>query len=176
MVLLVGCVYQVIALSEKEADLWEYEYDLQQNITEGQIDFIKGESIFSKEYELTPESLGVSVVEEKEVKYLPREERKAYYKKLVEQYDWHHGVALAIIHHESQYGYHKFLHNPEGHRGCNGSYGPMQMACLHIGNYGLTWDNIYDPEANVRAGYLLWKERGFKPWGVCWDGKVRCWL
>ena len=120
-----------------------------------------------------------SKLEEVPVKSLPREERKAYYKKLVEQYDWHHGVALAIIREESQYGHKDWLYNPEGHNGCRGSYGPGQIACLHIGNYGLTWDNVYDPEANVRAMYLLWKEQGFKPWGVCHiqNGvrKVRCW-
>lgn len=121
-----------------------------------------------------------SKLEEVPVKNLPREERKAHYKKLVEQYDWHHGVALAIIREESQYGHKDWLYNPEGHNGCRGSYGPGQMACLHIGSYGLTWDNVYDPEANVHAMYLLWKEQGFHPWGPCHDTKqaprkVRCW-
>ncbi len=95
---------------------------------------------------------------------------------IVAQYDWHYEVAMAVMREESSYNPNAI--NREGHRGCNGSYGLYQVACVHFGKYGINWDNWNDPEVNIRAAYLIYKEQGFRPWGVCVppNQKVVCWL
>ena len=104
---------------------------------------------------------------------------KEHYKSLVEQYDWHHGVAMAVMREESHYN--PRAYNPERHNGCNGSFGLMQVACIHIGKYGVEhYTELYDPETNIRVAHEIWKESSWRPWGVCHiqNGvrKVRCWL
>ncbi len=105
-------------------------------------------------------------------------EGKEYYRHLIEQYNWNTDVAWAVMREESNFNPNAV--NTEGHRGCNGSYGLMQIACVHFGKYGINWDNWDNPEVNIHAAYLIWKDQGWKPWGVCHyqNGvrKVRCWL
>ena len=96
------------------------------------------------------------------------------YRYLIEQYNWNYNVAYAVMREESRF-------NPEAinyedkHRGCSGSYGLMQLGCVHFGKYGLAHDNWHIPEVNIRTAYLLYKEFGWKIWGPCTNGKVRCW-
>lgn len=116
-------------------------------------------------------------IEPQVLKSTTAKEKKDYYY-LVEQYEWNTDVAKAIIKEESKGN--PDAYNPEWHKTCQGSYGLMQMACVHIGKYGLTWENIEDPEINVEAAYQLWKEQGWNPWGVCHSFKgqpprVKCW-
>ena len=104
---------------------------------------------------------------------------KRDYLSLFYKYEWDPRVAYAVMMAES--GGDPNSLNPEWHyknrvKHCQGSYGLMQMACSHIGNYGLTADNIRDPEANIHAAYLLWKERGWKPWGAYTNGSYKKFL
>lgn len=63
--------------------------------------------------------------------------------------------------------------NPEEHHGCRGSYGLMQIACIHYeGNY----DDLKDVSANLRLARQIYEREGWRPWGVCHDGKVDCGL
>ena len=56
-------------------------------------------------------------------------------------------------------------YNPEWHRGCQGSYGLFQVACVH------GYSNLYDPESNVEAAYRVWQEAGgsYRPWTNCYN-------
>ena len=60
-------------------------------------------------------------------------------------------------------------YNPEKHYGCSGSYGVLQIACIHFDG-----EPTFDVDTNIQIAKRLYEERGFKPWGVCQDGKVKC--
>jgi len=133
---------------------------------------VKGLYLSSKSEPFYVESKVLKSIAVKEI-----EKEKGYYY-LVEQYDWNINIAKAVMREESRGN--SDAYNPEWHKGCQGSYGLMQMACLHIGKYGLTWSNIKDPRINVEAAYQLWKEEGWYPWGTCHSingkpPKIRCW-
>lgn len=56
--------------------------------------------------------------------------------------------------------------NPEKHRGCIGSYGLFQIACVH---------NTQDPEQlkdvdfNIKKAREIYDQYGWKPWGAYSD-------
>jgi hypothetical protein len=89
------------------------------------------------------------------------------YMELIRQYEWDSNVAYAVMMAESS-GIADKINPHDYHRraGCYGSYGLFQMGCIHFGHYGLTKDNWSDPETNVKAAYLLWKERWWNEWGA----------
>ena len=53
-------------------------------------------------------------------------------------------------------------HNPEWHKGCQGSYGLFQVACVH------GYSNLYDPESNIEAAYRVWQKQGYWAWKNCY--------
>ena len=62
-------------------------------------------------------------------------------------------------------------YNPEWHRGCQGSYGLFQVACV---NYNGDPTDLYDIDLNIQIAKKVYEEQGLKAWGVCSDGKVNC--
>ena len=48
----------------------------------------------------------------------------------------------------------------DSHKGCNGSFGLYQVACLH----GVSKEKLYNPVTNIEVAYSLWKSEGWKPW------------
>ncbi len=56
-----------------------------------------------------------------------------YYRELVEQYEWNTDVAMAVMREESSYN--PSAINREGHKGCRGSYGLMQIAGINLSLY-----------------------------------------
>lgn len=67
--------------------------------------------------------------------------------------------ALSVAWCESRY-------NP-GTVGAAGERGLMQIHPVHIqylGNYGLTWDDMFDPAANLTYAYALYSSQGWGPW------------
>ena len=57
-------------------------------------------------------------------------------------------------------------YNPEGHRGCNGSYGIMQIACLHVSNP----EKLFNVEYNIKVARRIYEAEGWRPWGAYTDG------
>ena len=75
---------------------------------------------------------------------------------------------LDLVQAESEFNPNAY--NPEWHRGCQGSYGLFQIACLHnIENP----QALYDEKFNVEMAIKIAKRDGFSPWGVC-RSKVNC--
>jgi hypothetical protein len=67
--------------------------------------------------------------------------------------------ALSVAWCESRY-------NP-GTVGAAGERGIMQIHPVHIqylGNYGLTWDDMFDPAANLTYARALYNSQGWGPW------------
>jgi len=94
---------------------------------------------------------------------------------MLAQHDWNVDVAYEVMKHESRFN--PEAYNPEGHEGCRGSFGAMQISCVHFGKYGFTQENKYDLEENIRVAYEIYKASGWHPWGVCKppNQKVVCW-
>ncbi len=92
---------------------------------------------------------------------------KGGYMELLQQYNWDSNIAYAVMMAESG-GNPDNINKEDYHRRakCWGSYGLFQMGCVHFGSYGLTSSNWNDPVVNVKAAYLLWKERGWTEWGA----------
>ena len=63
-------------------------------------------------------------------------------------------------------------YNPEGHRGCNGSYGVMQIACLHVDNPEMLFDEDY----NLEVARKIYDRDGLTPWGVYTSGKYLAYM
>jgi soluble lytic murein transglycosylase-like protein len=83
------------------------------------------------------------------------------YKHLFEQYPWPQELAMTICEMESD-GIATASNWKDSHAGCNGSFGLMQIGCLH----GVHREDLYDPATNIKVAYQLWKERGFAPWST----------
>jgi len=82
-----------------------------------------------------------------------------YYSLLV-QHDWDANLMYRIMKCES--GFDPNAHNPEWHRGCQGSFGLLQVACVH------GYNNLYNPESNVEAAYRIWQKQGYWAWKNCY--------
>jgi len=80
-------------------------------------------------------------------------------------------TAVAIAKAESELNPNAF--NPEAHRGCNGSIGIFQMACVH--NKKDT-QALYDVETNIKMARELYLREGWKPWGAYTDGRWKQYL
>ena len=74
-------------------------------------------------------------------------------------YDWPVETALAICKLESQ-GVAKATNWNDSHNRCTGSFGLMQIACVH----GVSTEKLYIPEVNIKVAYELWRTSGFTPW------------
>ena len=94
---------------------------------------------------------------------------------IIAKYDWDDRLAIAIFKGESGLNP-TAVNRKDNHRVCMGSYGIAQLGCVHFGNYGLTKYNWDEPAANIRAAYLLYQERGWRPWAVFTTGRFRRYL
>lgn len=59
-------------------------------------------------------------------------------------------------------------YNPEKHLGCAGSYGLLQVACIHFEG-----EPTFDVDTNIQLAKKVYEEQGFDAWGVCRE-KVKC--
>lgn len=88
---------------------------------------------------------------------------------LINQYDWDTRLAYAIMMGES--GGDENAYNPEWHydrRGnpvCQGSYGLMQIACVHESDPSI----LFDGEYNIKRAYEIYSSSDWRPWGAYTD-------
>lgn len=64
---------------------------------------------------------------------------------------------LCVIHHESRWNPHAISRT--------GDHGLTQInAYSWRQHFGARWHNVYDPVANIRMGYEIWRSSGFGAW------------
>lgn len=83
-------------------------------------------------------------------------------------------TALKIARAESNLN--RTAYNPERHYGCNGSYSIMQVACIHYEERGIYGNDRFNEDINLQIAREIYEKQGWRPWGVCHDGKVDCGL
>ena len=81
------------------------------------------------------------------------------------KYDWDGDIAYAVMRAESLSN--PEAYNPEWHKGCQGSTGLFQIACVH----GYSYEELKDPIRNIEVAYKIYSgsERGWKQWGSYTD-------
>lgn len=71
------------------------------------------------------------------------------------------GLAVAIAKAESGENLKATAYNPEAHKGCIGSYGVFQIACVHEDNI----EKLYDVEYNIQRAREIYDSEGWSAWG-----------
>lgn len=81
------------------------------------------------------------------------------YRGLVAQYDWNVSTMMRIMNAES--GCNPTNHNfGDNHRSCLGSFGLMQIGCVH--GYNVAY--LSNPANNIAAAYKIFKSQGYTAW------------
>ena len=81
----------------------------------------------------------------------------------IAQYDWDFDTAYAVMMAES--GANPNAKNlKDSHRGCRGSYGLYQIACIHDDP-----EKLLDEDYNIERAYELYSESGWVIWGAYTD-------
>ena len=92
---------------------------------------------------------------------------------IVSMYDWDHQIARAVCLAESKGNANAKNHKGK-HKGCIGSFGLMQIACIHTGGVP-----EYDPHENMKVAYqvynnrLKWDSNGWNAWGAYTNGSYK---
>ena len=61
--------------------------------------------------------------------------------------------------------------NPKDkHKGCMGSYGLMQIGCIH---YPENPEALYDLDFNLKKARYVYETQGLTAWGAWTDGKYK---
>jgi len=77
-------------------------------------------------------------------------------------------TALAIAWAESELNA-KIPNWNDSHRGCKGSFGVFQIACLHTDDY----TKLYNVEYNIKMARKIYDAEGWQPWGAYTDGRYK---
>lgn len=59
----------------------------------------------------------------------------------------------------------------DSHKGCKGSFGIFQIACIHDDS-----EELYEVEYNIKRARELYDQEGWKPWGAFTDGRYKQYL
>lgn len=79
---------------------------------------------------------------------------------LVNNYDWDKKIAYAVCMAESG-GNPNAQNINDRHLGCLGSYGLMQIACVHTNNLP-----EFNPSRNMQKAYEVYQHSGWRAWGA----------
>lgn len=82
---------------------------------------------------------------------------------LVNDYNWDKSIAYAVCMAESG-GNARAANLNDRHNGCIGSYGLMQIACIHTGGAE------YDPARNMAKAFEIYSRSSWLPWGAYTSG------
>lgn len=85
-------------------------------------------------------------------------------------------TAIAVASAESELNpraYNPEWHYRNGKKVCQGSYGIMQIACVH---HMSNPSALYDVEFNLEVARRVYNEREWQPWGAYTDGRYRAYL
>ena len=91
------------------------------------------------------------------------------YRAYIALYDWDVDIAYAIMMAESRGD--KNVVNPEAHKGCHGSAGLFQVACVHD-----DVEKLKNAQYNISKAYEIYQKSGWKPWGAFSNGSFRRFL
>jgi hypothetical protein len=83
------------------------------------------------------------------------------YEGLIGQYEWNAPTMLRIMNAESSCDPSKMNYG-DNHGSCLGSYGLMQIGCIH----GVTDVQMADPAANIAQAYSIWRSQGYGAWST----------
>lgn len=97
------------------------------------------------------------------IPYIPHIQSLGFLVEL-EKYDWDVRIMRAILLAESS-GNPNAVNKTDKHKTCNGSYGVLQIGCVHIGKH-IEEKDLLDLEKNIEAGYKIWIEQGYGAWGA----------
>lgn len=86
---------------------------------------------------------------------------------LVNNYTWDVKVAYAVCMAESG-GNPRASNLNDQHNGCRGSFGLMQIACIHTGR-----QPEYDPERNMQKAWEIYQRSDWTPWGAFTSGAYK---
>lgn len=91
--------------------------------------------------------------------------------------DWDHNIMTAIAKSEND-TCDPLRHNEtltENHKTCVGSYGVLQVGCIHYIDYGyaLTEANKNDLALNVQIAHKVWQKQGYTAWTEYRNGGYR---
>lgn len=84
-------------------------------------------------------------------------------------------IARAVAMAESKMNSQAINHS-DGHGVCRGSFGTMQIACIHTERFGVELKDLLDEETNIRIASEIWKEQGWTPWGAYTSGSYKKYL
>lgn len=79
----------------------------------------------------------------------------------IAQYDWDVDTAYAVMMAESNASS-TVVNWQDNHKGCVGSYGLFQVACIHVEDP----EKLKDPDYNIDVAYNIYRESGWSPWGA----------
>lgn len=94
--------------------------------------------------------------------------------------DWDHATMTAIAKSEN-HDCDPLRHNEtstEDHKSCIGSYGALQVGCVHYLDYGyaLTEENKNDLALNIKLAHKVWQKQGYTAWTEYKNGGYRRFL
>ena len=93
------------------------------------------------------------------------------FRTLISNYQWPVETAMAICAAESG-GVPSRKNLGDTHRDangnviCYGSFGLFQVGCIHEPTFGISEEDLLDPEQNIEIAYKIYVDGGFYPWST----------
>ena len=86
---------------------------------------------------------------------------------LLKEKSWNINIACNVMKRESSFNRYAVNWN-DFHRTsqCFGSFGLMQVGCLHT-QYFENYEDLYQPKVNIDVAYKIYQKSGWRAWGVC---------
>lgn len=91
------------------------------------------------------------------------------FRSIISKYQWNVETAMHICAAESggiptRINDHDYHRRADGTIICSSSLGLMQISCEHEPTFGVTEEELLDPEKNIEIAYKIYLDGGFHPW------------